>query len=207
MRPAAANLAAEIRLEAELLSRTQAISFGWNLAKLRLASLILASLVLPIGVGFAVSGPTGRWFFLTGLLFLGALMHGLVRRCDPTAVVLSIDHRGILDRRLMCRRIAWQEIASVCRVDLHRSQVVDLVLCWPDDTLRETAWLVRIGGPCQKGFGVPGVTISMLLLDGSVGDALHAIALHRPDLLHKTNRGSLPCATLDGQHMPPTAQH
>jgi hypothetical protein len=186
---------------------TEAISFGWNVAKLRLASLILASLVLPTGVGFALCGPAGRWFFLTGLLSVAALMHGLVRRCDPAMVVLSIDHRGILDRRLMARRIAWQEIAAVCRVDVRRSQVVDLVLSWPDDTLRGTPWLVRIGGPCQTGFGVPAVTISMLLLDGGVSDALHAIGMHRPDLLHKTNRGSLPCAMFDPQQKPSRVQH
>jgi len=50
--------------------------------------------------------------------------------------------------------------------------------------LRGAPRLVRIGGPCQNGFGVPAVPISMLLLDGSVGDALAAIALHRPDLLN-----------------------
>lgn len=193
-------------LNAQHAPATAAISFGWHVAKLRLASLILASLVMPTGVGFALSGPAGRWFFLTALVSVAALMLGLVRRCDPATVVLSIDHRGILDRRLMARRIAWQEIAAVCRVDVRRSQVVDLVLSWPDDTLRGTPWLVRIGGPCQTGFDVPAVTISMLLLDGSVGDALHAIAMHRPDLLHKTNRGSLPCA-FDQQQDPSRAQH
>ena len=76
-----------------------------------------------------------------------------------------------------------------------RLVAIDLVLCWPDFTLRGAPRLVRIGGSCQKGFGVPAITISMLLLDGSVGDALHAIAIYRPDLLHRANRGSLPSAT------------
>ena len=193
-------------LNAQHAPATHFISFGWSLAKLRPAAFILASLVLPITVGFAFSGPTGRWYFLTGLLSVAALMHGLARRCEPATVVLSIDHRGILDRRLMDRRIAWQEIAWVCRVDVQRGQVVDLALRWPDVTLRGTPWLVRIGGPCQNGFGVPAVTISMLLLDGGVSDVLHVIARHRPDLLHKTNRGSLPSATFE-QHTPSRAQH
>ena len=194
-------------LNAQHAPATHFISFGWSLAKLRPAALILASLVLPIAVGFAFSGPVGRWFFLAGLLSVAALMNGLARRCDPATVVLSIDHRGILDRRIMARRIAWQEIAWVCRVDVQRGQVVDLALRWPDVTLRGTPWLVRIGGPCQNGFGVPAVTISMLLLDGSVSDVLHAIARHWPDLLHKTNRGSLPSATFDQQHTPSRAPH
>jgi hypothetical protein len=194
-------------LNAQHASATHAISFGWSLAKLRLAALILASLLLPTTVGFALSGPMGRWFFLTGLLGVATLMNGLARRCDPATVVLSIDHRGILDRRLMSRRIAWQEIAWVYPVDVRRSQVIDLVLCRPDVTLRGAPWQVRIGGPCQSGFGVPAITISMLLLDGSAGDALHAIGMHRPDLLHKTNRGSLPSAIFGQQHGPSRAQH
>jgi len=194
-------------LNAQHASATHATSFGWRLAKLRLAALILASLLVPTTVGFSLSGPMGKWFFLTGLLGVAALMHGLARRCDPATVVLSIDHAGILDRRLMSRRIAWQEIAWVCRVDVRRSQVVDLVLCRPDVTLRGAPWQVRIGGPCQSGFGVPAVTISMLLLDGSAGDVLHAIERHRPDLLHQTNRGSLPSTTFDQQYRPSRAQH
>lgn len=202
-----ARSASAAALHAQHAPATEAIAFGWNLAKLRLASSFLASLVVPTGVGFALSGATGKWCFLLGLLSLAALMHGLVRRCDPAMVVLSIDRRGILDRRLMSRRIAWQEIAGVCRVDVHRSQVVDLVLSWPDHSLRGTPWQVRIGGPCQKGFGVPAVTISMVLLDGNVGDVLRAVAMHRPDLLHKTNRGALPCVTVDRQQRPSSAQH
>jgi hypothetical protein len=189
-------------LNAQHAPAAHSISFGWKLAKLRMASLMLASLVVPTTVGFALAGPMGRWFFLLGLMSIAALMHRLARRCDPAAVVLSIDHRGMLDRRLMSRRIAWQEIAWVCHVDVDRSQVVDLVLCWPAITLCGTRWLVRMGGPCQRGFGVPAVTISMLLLDGDVGDALHAIAMHRPDLLHKANRGALSLAIVDQHHKP-----
>ena len=191
---------------AQHASAIHSSAFGWSLAKLRLASLILASLVVPTALGYALSGPTGRWFFLTAVMSVAALMNRLAGRCDQ-ATVLCIDHRGILDRRLMSRRIAWQEIAWICPVDVYKSQVVDLVLCSPDVTLRGAPWLVRVGGPCQKGFGVPAVTISMLLLDGNVGDALHAIAMYRPDLLHRTNRGSLPSATFDHQLKPRRAQH
>ena len=174
-------------------------SFGWSRAKVRLTSLLLASLIVPTTVGYVLSSPMARWFFLAVLLCLAALLHRLTRRCDSTTVVLSIDQRGILDRRLMSRPIAWQEIACVCLADVHRSQVVDLVLRSPDVTLCGVPWRVRIGGPCQRGFGVPAVTISMLLLDGSVGDALRAIAMHRPDLLHKTNRRLLQSVALDAQ--------
>jgi hypothetical protein len=41
---------------------------------------------------------------------------------------------------------------------------------------------------CQIGYGVPAVTISMLLLKGNVSEVLDAVAQYRPDLLHHTNR-------------------
>jgi hypothetical protein len=55
-------------------------------------------------------------------------------------------------------------------------------------TLGETRWPVRIGAYCQIGYGVPAVTISMLLLEGNVSEMLDAVAQYRPDLLHNTNR-------------------
>jgi len=173
------------RRSAPLACRT---SFSWSLAKLRLASLVVVGLAAPAAVGLALMGPVGRWFCLMWLLGVAVLMHGLSRRAAAEGPVLSIDERGILDRRLMARSIAWQEIAAICAVDTDRADVVDLELRWPEVTLARTRWHVRTGAPCQRGYGVPAVTISMLLLEGSVRDLLDAVALYRPDLLHETNR-------------------
>jgi hypothetical protein len=102
--------------------------------------------------------------------------------------VLTIDARGILNRRLMSKPIEWQEIEAICPVNVERSHVVDLKLRWPAATLAQARWAVRIGAACQKGYGVPAVTLSMLLLEGNVSDLLYAIALHRSDLLHHSNQ-------------------
>jgi hypothetical protein len=115
-------------------------------------------------------------------------MHCLSRRASAEAPVLSVDQRGILDHRLMPRYIEWQEIAAICPVDANRHNVIDIELRWPKFTLAETRWPVRIGAYCQTGYGVPAVTISMLLLDGNVSEMLDAVAQYRPDLLHHTNR-------------------
>jgi len=170
---------------AHLACRT---SFSSSLAKLRLASLVILGLVAPAAIGFALAGPVGRWLCLMWLLGVAVLMHGLSRRAAAEGPVLSIDEHGVLDRRLMARTIAWQEIAAICAVDTDRAHVVDLELRWPQVTLAKTQWHIRIGAPCQRGYGVPAVTISMLLLDGAVSDFLDAVALYRPDLLHETNR-------------------
>jgi hypothetical protein len=133
------------------------------------------------GFGFAsemsVAGLVGR-----------RCVHLLSRRASSETVVLTIDQHGILDRRLMSKRIGWHEIEAICPVDIDRSHVVDLKLRWPETTLAKTRWPVRIGAACQRGYGIPAVTISMVLLKGHVSELLDAVGRYRPDLLHSANR-------------------
>jgi hypothetical protein len=143
---------------------------------------------MPAAIGFAVSDSSIKWLCLAWLLAVAFLMHGLARRAADREVVLSIDRRGILDRRLMPSHLEWQDIAAICVVDRERSRVVDIALRRPDFTLSGTRWAVRIGALCQRGYDVPAITISLLLLEGSVGDLLDAIALFRPELLHHENQ-------------------
>jgi hypothetical protein len=160
----------------------------WSLAKIRIACLALVGAATPAAAGFAVSVPSVKWLCLAWLVGVALLIHGLSRRASADTVVLTVDQRGILDHRLMPRYIEWQEIAAICPVDANRNHVVDIELRWPKITLAETRWPVRIGASCQIGYGVPAVTISMLLLEGNVSQMLDAVAQYRPDLLHHTNR-------------------
>jgi hypothetical protein len=169
----------------------QPTAFSWSKPKLRRAALVLATAATLAVVGFLASGQILKWFFLAWLLGVALLMSALSRRTDADAAVLAIDERGILDSRIMSRRLAWQEIEAICPVDLDRSYVVDLRLRSPATTLSGTRWSVRIGALCQKGYGVPAVTISMLLLDGRAADCLAAVARYRPDLLDPANRAAL----------------
>jgi hypothetical protein len=172
------------------IGRSGEASFGWGLAEIRIAALVLLGAAAPAAFDFVVPDPFVKWLCALWLAGVALLMHGLVRRASAEAVVLSIDRRGILDRRLMSKRIAWQEIEAICPVDADRSHVVDIRLRWPKDTLAETRWPVRIGAYCQVAYGVPAVTISMLLLEGNVSEMLTAVARYRPDLLHRTNRSA-----------------
>ena len=172
-------------------------SFVWSLAKIRIAALVLFGAATPALVGFTWSTPFVRWLCLVWLLGVALLMHGLSRRASDDSVVLSVDQRGILDRRLMARRIEWQEIGAICLVDTDRNHTVDIRLRWPRTTLDQTCWLVRIGAHCQIGYGVPAVTFNMLLLDGDVSELLEAVAEYRPDLLHYVNRAAQQSVTRD----------
>jgi hypothetical protein len=173
--------------------------FSWSITKIRFAALILLGAATPAAVGFAVSSPFTKWLCLVWLFAVAFLMHVLDRRATAGTAVLTIDQRGILDRRLMSRRIDWQEIEAICPVDIDRSCVVDLKLRWPEITLAETRWPVRIGAACQRGYNVPAVTISMVLLEGHVCELLYAVAQYRPDLLHHTNRRVRSPADLGGR--------
>lgn len=163
-------------------------SFGWSPAKLRYASFILLGAAAPAAIGIESSNSAVRWLCLAWLLGVAVLVHGVSRRAAAETTVLSIDQRGIWDRRLTSRHIEWREIELVCPVDCERSHVVDLELRRPEIALAGTPWRVRIGAHCQRGFGVPAVTISMFLLEGTVGELLDAVALYRPELLHRANR-------------------
>lgn len=157
--------------------------FRWSQAKIRIAGLVLLGAAAPAVAGLFLSVPFLTWPCLAWLLGVAVLMHGLSRRASDDSVVLSVDERGVLDRRLMPRHIAWQEIATICPVESDRNQVVDMGLRWPRTTLREARWKVRLGAYCQMGYGVPAVTISMLLLEGNVSELLDAMAEYRPDLI------------------------
>jgi hypothetical protein len=164
--------------------------FAWSLRKIRVASVVLAGAAIPAAAGFALSVPFVQWPCLVWLLGVAVLLHRLGRRAFADTVVLSIDERGIFDRRLMSRPFEWGEIEAIYPVNIDRSHVVDIKLRWPKATLAGTRWPVRIGAHCQTGFGVPAVTISLLLLEGNVSEMLGAVARYRPDLLHYTNRSA-----------------
>lgn len=163
-------------------------SFPWSTKKMRVVALVLFGLALPAVAVVPIAGTQIRWLLLTWLSYIAMHLTLLARRAKAKAVVLTVDGRGIFDRRLMSKPIAWREIEAICPADRDRSHVVDLRLRWPSETLAETRWSVRVGAACQNSYGVPAITISTLLLEGQVSDLLVAIARHRPDLLHPTNR-------------------
>jgi hypothetical protein len=184
-------------IQPDLVERPQPIrqagttSFGWSHSKIRIACFVLLAVVAPATAGFAVAIPFVKWICLAWLAGIALLMQGLRQRAYDDRAVLWVDQRGIFDRRLMSRHINWQEIEAICPVNTDRNHTVDIKLRWPKSTLGETRWPDRVGAYCQVGYDVPAVTISLLLLDGSVSEMLDAIAQHRPDLLHYTNRAPL----------------
>jgi len=157
--------------------------FSWSIEKLRFAALVLLAAALPAGILAVTSTAAVRVLSLAWLFAIARLAHGFARRATSGAAVLMIDQSGILDLRLMPRRIGWHEIETVFPVNLDRGKVIDLSLRWPGSTLAGTRWLTRLGAILQQAYGVPAITISMLLLDGQVTDLLAAIARYRPDLV------------------------
>jgi hypothetical protein len=158
-------------------------SFSWSIEKLRFAALVLVATALPAAILAMASVAAVRVLGLTWLFAIARLAHGIARRATSGAAVLMVDQSGILDLRLMPRRIGWHEIETVFPVNIDRSRVVDLSLRSPGITLAGTRWLIRLGAIVQQAQGVPAITISMLLLDGQVVDLLAAIARYRPDLV------------------------
>jgi hypothetical protein len=166
--------------------------FSWSIEKLRHAALLLMIASLPAAILATMPSVAAvRVLGLAWLFAIARLARGVARRARAGAGVLMVDQSGILDLRLMPRRIGWHEIEMVFPVNLDRGKVIDLSLRWPDATLAGTRWLTRIGAILQQAYGVPAITISMLLLDGQVADLLAAIARYRPDLVSASTAGRL----------------
>ena len=160
--------------------------FGWSRAKTRRAAYVLLAAAAPAVIGFWVPVPFIKWLCPAWLAGVALLMQGLSRRACADMVVLSVDQTGILDHRLMSKHIPWQAIAAIWPVKSD-SYVIDVELRWPKVTLAEARWRVRMGAYFQTAYGVPAVTVSMVLLEGNVSQLLKAVAQYRPDLLHRTN--------------------
>jgi hypothetical protein len=163
------------------------IHFRSSLAKIRVASFFVHAATIPAMADFLISAPFLRWLCLAWLA-TALVLHLLSKRSLADSIVLSTDEREIHDRRFMPARIEWQEIEAICPIDTSRSHVVDIRLRYPKFTLANTRWPVRMGAYCQIGYGVPAITISLLLLDGSLSEVLHGAAQYRADLLHCTSR-------------------
>jgi hypothetical protein len=176
------------RARARFARQAGGTCFTWSLGRLRIACLVLLVAATPAAAGLALSVSFVKCICLAWLVAVALLIQALARRASAGTVVLSVDQRGILDRRLMSRHIAWQEIEAIWPVDIDHCHVVDIELRWPKITLHGTRWPVRIGAYCQTGYGVPAVTISMIFLEGNVSEVLDAVARYRPDLLHDRNR-------------------
>src|SRR5258706_12568896 len=105
--------------------------FTWSLAKIRIACLVLLGAATPAIAGFGVSVPFVQWLCLAWLVGVALLTHGLNQRASADTIVLSVDRRGILDRRLMSRHIKWQEIEAIWPVNTDRSHAIHIQLRWP----------------------------------------------------------------------------
>jgi hypothetical protein len=133
MSPAASSVEPRARgAQRQALCEAHNTRFSWSIVKIRFAAFFLLGAATPAVNGIAVAGSLVKWLSLVWRLGIALLMHLLGQRATSEATVLTIDARGIVDRRLMAKRIAWQEIEAICPGDIDRSHVVDLKLRWPE---------------------------------------------------------------------------
>jgi len=103
-----------------------------------------------------------------GLAFCDRTRRSWHRAAAPrSGMVLMIDQSGILDLRLMPRRIGWHEIEMVFSGQSRSAAESSIsALRWQTSHSRARAGSHAFGAILQQAYGVPAITISMLLLDG-----------------------------------------
>jgi hypothetical protein len=157
--------------------------FYWSARALRVTALAVAGLTVA-ALPAVMAEPAGlRVLGVLWLTMMIALAHGLAcraRTCDP---VVTIDALGITDRRLLARRVYWQDIAAFDRTDLERAQTIEFFLKRPELMVPGCRLGLRIGAWLQWRLGLPAATINLILIDASATDVARAVAEFRPGLL------------------------
>lgn len=157
--------------------------FCWSRRALRFAALIVAGLTLAALPMIAAEAAVVRALGACWLAFLLALAHVIANRAHSRVPVVKIDALGIADRRLLSRRVYWQDIAAFERADLKKTKVIEFFLTQPNRKVVGQRLGLRFGMWVQRRLDLPAVTINLFLLDASATDIARAVAEFRPGLL------------------------
>jgi len=157
--------------------------FRWNRRALRAAASIIAGSTLAALLMIAAQATGVRILGACWLVLMFALAHVITNRACSRAAVVTIDALGITDRRLLSRRIYWQDIAAFERADLKKTKVIEFFLTQPNRPVTGQRLGLRFGTWVQRRLDLPAVTINLFLIDASATDIARAVAEFRPGLL------------------------
>ena len=155
--------------------------------KLRTAAIVTAVAAVP---AFAAVLSTHTAVHLMALAYLVLL----VLACDRlkslaevrrSAVVVSDYGISVAAQGLQLR---WQDVKRISEVRTRSAKAIDIELRWPEAFRDHASRSVRFGAWCQRALRLPAITLSLWLLDAGAETFIHAVGLHRPDLLHVNNR-------------------
>lgn len=157
------------------------VSFCWS------RGALLATAALMAGIGAlgllmllqpeSMVRAAGLAWFCAFALFAGLLL----ARLADTKPVVTISAAGIHDRRISEAPIPWHALADVQGFEVENSSFVGLNFHDPRTALAGAKTVQRLFAPLHPLFGLPAVSISMMLLDGGDDDLLAAMAKHRSD--------------------------
>ncbi len=106
-----------------------------------------------------------------------ALFVSLVHRSRSLLPVITVDERGLFDRRGFKAPVPWSDIGAVEPLVVEGMSLVGIALT--DEALGAARPLLRSMKWPNRLFGMPAFSISMHPLDGSAEDLIAAIARHR----------------------------
>ncbi len=159
------------------------VHFYWSKSSLWLCLALSAGIFL-LGLPMVLSESLDVQ--LLGLIWIGVfgwLSYSLVDRARRTSPVVTLDAHGLFERRIMHQLLAWEEIAGIETFEAESMTWIDLQLADHRKSMAKMSWLVRFCAPLQHLMGMPRVSISLALLDGTTGDFTAAVRVFRPGLV------------------------
>lgn len=156
--------------------------FCWSHRRLRLAGMLVAIAAVSAAPLMLAASAGVRLACIAWLALLYVAANGLARRISSVEPVITVDVLGVTDRRRSDAPIFWQEIGTLRRCDVTRSQVIEFFLVHPQRYAGRSLW-DRLGGRLQVAYGLPAVSLSLLLIDASAIDFISAVSAFRPGLV------------------------
>jgi hypothetical protein len=123
---------------------------------------------------------------LVGVVWLAGfawLCRALWLRQRDTSPVVTVDALGLIDRRIMSEGLFWDEIAAIELFETDSMLWVGIEFAGAKQGLEKIGPFTRFFAPLQRLMGLPPVSISMALLDGTAEDLAGAIRAYRPELV------------------------
>ncbi len=158
---------------------TEAVDFRWHARSIRWIELLL---VVPLALGVLMMLSDAAALGAVWVAVFAALIARLEHHARSRAVVITVDSKGLFDRRMTVAPLAWPDIAGIEEFEAEHMRYVGVELRDPAAATSRLRWLPWTARPLHRIFGFPALSISTSLLDGTTDDLLAAIQRLRPGL-------------------------
>jgi hypothetical protein len=162
-----------------------AVNFHWDPGKVRLIGVGVAA-IAALGLLLLLQDDGGaKVLGLAWTVVLLTLAIALLRRARETDPIVTVDARGIFDKRLSAHYIPWDNIRAVASLEAEQLTFVGIDLKPDAAVYGQLRIMHRVMRWPNRILRFPSLSIAMHVLNGTTEDLLTAVSRFRPDLIQR----------------------